>query len=80
MARLRLAIILSLICIGFQGTADAKQYTRHINGREVVVHTNPIPVLMHRAVPPQHGRHITQRELRTGQIPQSGRYGSRILP
>lgn len=80
MARLRLAIVLSLICIGFQGTADAKQYTRHVNGREVVVHTNPIPVLLHRAVPPQHGRHITQRELRTGQVPQSGRYGSRIVP
>ncbi|MBU6238241.1 MAG: hypothetical protein KGQ51_10455 [Planctomycetes bacterium] len=80
MAQLRSAIALSLIFIGFQGTADAKQYTRHVNGREVVVHTNPIPVLMHRAVPPQHGRHITQRELRTSQIPQAGRYGNRILP
>ena len=80
MTRLTLAIALSLTMIGFQGSAQAKQYTRNVNGREVVVHTNPLPVLLHRAVPPQHGRHITQRELRTGNVPQPGRYGSRILP
>lgn len=80
MNRFRLVIALLFTMIIFQGAASAKQYTRHINGREVVVHTNPIPVLLHRAVPPQHGRHITQRELKSGKIPNSGRYGNRTLP
>ncbi len=80
MPRLGIGIAILLLVIGVQETSHAKQYTRNVHGREVVVHTNPIPVLLHRAVPPQHGRHITQRELRTGNIPQPGRYGNRVLP
>lgn len=49
----------------------AKQHTQNINGREVVVHTNPIPVILHRMVPPQHGRHVTQKEISKGITPQS---------
>ncbi|MFZ4080212.1 MAG: hypothetical protein ACOYKN_03210 [Pirellula sp.] len=56
------------------GSAQAKQYTRNVNGREVVVHTNPIPVVLHRMVPPQHGRHVTEREMNQGKPPQPGRY------
>jgi hypothetical protein len=37
-------------------------------------------VVLHRMVPPQHGRHITQRELQSGRIPQPGRYGNRMFP
>jgi hypothetical protein len=37
------------------------------------VHTSPIPVVLHRLVPPQHGRHITERELQSGRTPNSGR-------
>lgn len=78
--RLVLAFAVSLAVIGFSENVQAKQYTRQVNGRSVVVHTNPIPVLLHRAVPPQHGRHVTQREYNTGHIPQPGRYGSRLAP
>ena len=55
------------------GALEAKQYTKKIHGREVVVHTNPIPVVLHRMVPPQHGRHVTEREINSGKVPQSGR-------
>lgn len=55
------------------GGAEGKQYTRRVQGREVVVHTNPIPVVLHRMVPPQHGRHVTERELNSGKVPQTGR-------
>ena len=58
----------------FASSAEAKQYTRQVHGREVVVHSNPIPVILHRMVPPQHGRHMTERELTQGKLPQSGRY------
>jgi hypothetical protein len=52
---------------------EAKQYEKVVSGREVVVHTNPVPVLMHRLVPPQFGRHITEKELHRGTIPAEGR-------
>lgn len=55
------------------GALEAKQYTKKIHGREVVVHTNPIPVMLHRMVPPQHGRHVTEREIHSGKVPQAGR-------
>nr|MCU0717011.1 hypothetical protein [Pirellula sp.] len=47
-------------------SVEARQYKKVVNGREVVVHTNPIPVVLHRMVPPQHGRHVTQREIAGG--------------
>ena len=43
-------------------SATADQFIGHQNGREVVVHTNPIPVFLHRLVPPNYGRHVTVRE------------------
>lgn len=55
------------------GGVEGKQYTRRVQGREVVVHTNPIPVVLHRMVPPQHGRHVTEREISSGKVPQPGR-------
>ncbi|XZE19989.1 hypothetical protein SH449x_005323 [Pirellulaceae bacterium SH449] len=58
--------------------ADAAQHTQIVNGREVVVHTNPIPVVLHRLVPPQHGRHVTAREINSGNVPTTGRvFGQR---
>lgn len=54
--------------------ASGKQYIQHVRGREVIVHTNPVPVVLHRLVPPQHGRHITERELRRGKLPPASRY------
>lgn len=80
MARWRWALASLMVLVSVAETSQAKQYMKQVHGREVVVHTNPIPVLLHRAVPPQHGRHVTERELRSGRIPQPGRYGSRVLP
>ncbi len=71
------AIALSLSAL--IGTARAKQYTRKVHGKEVVVHTSPLPVVLHRMVPPQHGRHVTERELQQGKVPQSGRYLGGVL-
>ncbi len=42
--------------------ASADQFVGRHNGREVIVHSNPIPVLLHRLVPPNHGRHLTFKE------------------
>lgn len=53
----------------FAPDAVAKQFKQNIQGKEVVVHTNPIPVILHRMVPPQHGRHVTQKEVATGTLP-----------
>ena len=61
------------------GVAEAKQYTRKVHGKEVVVQTNPLPVVLHRMVPPQHGRHMTERELSQGKAPQSGRYLGNVV-
>jgi len=60
--------VLFLAC--FASDANAKQHKQNINGKEVVVHTNPIPVVLHRMVPPQHGRHVTQKEVSKGTVPQ----------
>jgi hypothetical protein len=64
-----------IVFTGVVSTVDveAKQYEKIVGGREVVVHTNPVPVLMHRMVPPQLGRHITEKELHHGSIPSEGR-------
>ncbi len=59
----------------FSESAFAKQYVRHVHGRDVVVHTNPVPVVLHRIVPPQYGRHVTERELQNGKLPPSNRNG-----
>jgi hypothetical protein len=50
-----------------------------VHGKEVVVHTNPIPVVLHRMVPPQHGRHMTERELQQGKAPQGSRYLGNVI-
>ena len=43
-------------------STSADQFIGHQNGREVVVHTNPIPVFLHRLFPPNYGRHVMIRE------------------
>jgi hypothetical protein len=30
------------------------------------VHSNPVPVFLHRLVPPNHGRHVTLKEYQSG--------------
>ena len=39
-------------------TAEARQYTGRMNGREHVVHTRVAPVVVHRVFPPYKGIHI----------------------
>jgi len=70
---------LALLVSATLGTAQAKQYTRKVHGKEVVVHTSPLPVVLHRMVPPQHGRQMTERELQQGKAPQPGRYLGNVL-
>jgi len=55
--------------IGLSSVASAEQYTKQVNGRDVVVHTNPVPVVMHRVVPPYLGKHVTARQLQSGRLP-----------
>ncbi len=62
---------IALMLMALASDASGKQHTQNLNGREVVVHTNPIPVILHRMVPPQHGRHVTQKEISKGMVPQS---------
>lgn len=68
----RLAIFASFMLF-LTANAEAKQYKKVVNGRELVVHTNPIPVLLHRMVPPQYGRHVTEKEVVSNSIPPTGR-------
>ncbi len=56
--------------LSLSSIAKADQHKQVVNGREVVVHSNPIPVILHRMVPPQHGRHVTRKEVVSGKLPQ----------
>ena len=53
------ALTLTVLMANF---ALADQFIGHHHGREVVVHSNPIPVFLHRLVPPNVGRHVTIKE------------------
>jgi hypothetical protein len=53
--------------------SEAKQTVANLHGRQVVVHTNPVPVFLHRLVPPNYGRHVTLREYHSGRIPGRSR-------
>lgn len=64
-----LVSILTLALLFSASPALAGSYVTTYKGREVVVHSSPIPVILHRAVPPQLGRHVTQREIATGTVP-----------
>lgn len=66
-------VIAAFIVAAMSDDASAKQYVKNVHGRQVVVHSSPIPVVLHRLVPPQHGRHITERELQSGRVPNPGR-------
>lgn len=59
-----------VVTIILSSNVQARQQVLNHRGREVVVHTNPIPVLLHRLVPPNHGRHITLQEYRAGKLPR----------
>jgi hypothetical protein len=54
---------------------SADQFVARHGGREVVVHTNPVPVFLHRLVPPNYGRHITLQEYHARRGKASSRIG-----
>ena len=61
------------LALSVSPSAEAKQHLARLHGREVVVHTNPVPVFLHRLVPPNHGRHVTVQEYRSGRVQAWGR-------
>jgi hypothetical protein len=67
-AFLGLAILPCLLAV-----ASAEQHRAVVHGKEFIVHTNPVPVVVHRVLPPYWNKHITVRELKTGRIPASTR-------
>jgi hypothetical protein len=64
--RLGVALLVGLFAAVSTSHLDAAQFRTHLNGRAVVVHTNPIPVMVHRILPPDKGRHVTVREYQAG--------------
>lgn len=66
------AVLFSGVVSSF--SVEAKQYEKMVGGKEVIVHTNPVPVVMHRLVPPQLGRHITEKELHRVSKPSESRF------
>ena len=64
--------LIAIFCLlSYATCVNADQHIQIVNGREVVVHSNPIPVILHRMVPPQFGRHVTQKEVANGKVPQT---------
>ncbi len=60
------ALLASAAAMAFSvpSTSHAEQFVAKYQGREVVVHTNPVPVVLHRLVPPNVGRHVSINEYR----------------
>jgi hypothetical protein len=51
--------LLLLFVLAIPSVAEAKKYTAVKDGKEVVVHTNPAPVAVHRVLPPYGvGKHV----------------------
>ncbi len=67
------AVLFVIALLANLESASAERYTRHVNGKELVVHTNPLPVVAHRLVPPYWGKHVTQRSLTKGRLPRGAR-------
>jgi hypothetical protein len=66
-----LLFVFALIAINSR-SVQAEQFVARHGNRQVVVHTNPIPVILHRAVPPNYGRHITLREYKASYGSKTG--------
>ncbi len=55
-----------ILCLFVGQSTQAEQFVANLQGKEVVVHSNPHPVIFHRLIPPNYGRHVTAREFRNG--------------
>jgi|688.fasta_scaffold00009_38 hypothetical protein len=74
---MRFIIVIGFALSSLLGVADLQsaQFAGRVGGRPVVVHTNPLPVVMHRLLPPNPGRHITVKQYQASQF--SRPYGAR---
>lgn len=70
-SKLASALLAFAVVAGTSLSLQADQFVARHGNRQVVVHTNPIPVFLHRAVPPNYGRHVTLREYKA--LQRSGR-------
>ena len=58
---MKFSLLLSFV-LAVPGVAEGKKYTAVQNGKEVVVHTNPAPVVVHRVLPPYGiGKHVYEK-------------------
>jgi len=69
---------LAIVVVGLSSFASVPQasaeiYSRQVNGKELIVHTNAAPVVVHRVLPPFHGKHVTERQLKAGRLPPAAR-------
>lgn len=70
MNRFKLTGAFALLALFMSATSVmAEPYRTNVHGREVIVHKNPVPVVVHRLLPPYWNKHVTERELKTGQLP-----------
>lgn len=76
MISVRSLLVGTFVLIGMLGagsSARAEQFTARAQGRDLVVHTNPVPVVVHRVLPPFTNKHVTVREYRSGHLPAARR-------
>lgn len=66
--KLLFVLAASWLALTAESKLFAQQYVTNYQGREVVVHTYRLPVIMHRLVPPQLGRHVTANEIESGNV------------
>lgn len=71
--RIGALLLAGAVTLSGMQSSSADTYSRHVNGKEVIVHTNPVPVILHRAVPPYLGKHVTERQLKSGRLPAGAR-------
>jgi hypothetical protein len=63
-ARILQLLSVVLICLAIAPSAPAAQYQVRTAAGTKVVHTRVAPVLVHRLLPPFHGRHVYQGRAR----------------
>ena len=68
-----MAFISLAIPAGSIRSASAEQYVKQVNGKQLVVHTNVVPVILHRVAPPYKGKHVSARQLQAGRVPPGAR-------
>jgi hypothetical protein len=61
--------LIFLLLLALPSIAEAKKHAAVKNGKTVVVHTNPAPVVVHRVFPPYGlGKHVYSSESRSPAI------------